>query len=79
MRANQFALYRFFHGVVLSTFVLSLMFSSQLSAQTTTEEKPTDKPAKKYDSAEINKLVNAASQRLLDVQEEDGAWPYEDV
>lgn len=79
MRAKQIPLSRFFHCFALSIFVSTLVFSAQLSAQTKTEEKPTDKPAKKYDAAEINKLVNAAAQRLLEVQEEDGAWPYEGV
>lgn len=45
--------------------------------QTDTEtEKTVNETIKKTD---IEKLVNAAASRLIELQEEDGAWPYEGV
>ena len=89
MRAMPIDLFRFFSrgfivAIPISLVVASLLFSSLLSAQTTAEEKQTDEKqtkelTKKYDQEEINLLVNAAAKRLLDIQEEDGAWPYEGV
>jgi len=53
--------------------------ASKESDATTTDDAKNSQPGKKFDDESRNDLIEKAVARLVELQHDDGAWPYEGV